>query len=87
MLQVAISGPVIERAAGGVAFAGSHPDYSLASHVPRRARKWELYRSNADRIRAFDRWLWHYNRTRPHTALGGLAPMAFLINNVRGNCS
>ena len=44
-----------------------------------------LYRSNAERRRAFPRWLENYNRRRPHTALGGLAPMAFLVNNVHGN--
>ena len=44
-----------------------------------------LYRSNAERRRVFPRWLENYNRRRPHTALGGLAPMAFLVNNVQGN--
>lgn len=44
-----------------------------------------LYRSNAERRRAFPRWLENYNRRRPHTALGGLAPMVFLVNNVHGN--
>jgi transposase InsO family protein len=46
-----------------------------------------LYRTNAERTKAFPRWLEHYNRRRPHTALGGLAPMAFLFNNVGGNYS
>ena len=44
-----------------------------------------LYLSNAQRRRAFPRWLDHYNRRRPHSALGGVAPMSFLVNNVRGN--
>jgi transposase InsO family protein len=44
-----------------------------------------LYRSNAQRRKAFTRWLDHYNHRRPHTALGGLTPMAFLTNNVDGN--
>ena len=44
-----------------------------------------LYRSNAERRRAFTRWLRFYNHRRPHTALDGLTPMAVLVNNVHGN--
>jgi transposase InsO family protein len=43
-----------------------------------------LYRSNAERRRAFTRWLRFYNQRRPHTALDGLTPMAVLVNNVHG---
>jgi transposase InsO family protein len=43
-----------------------------------------LYRSNAERRRAFTRWLRFYNHRRPHTALDGLTPMAVLVNNVHG---
>jgi transposase InsO family protein len=35
-----------------------------------------LYRSNASRLAALPRWLDTYNRRRPHTALGGLAPIS-----------
>jgi transposase InsO family protein len=44
-----------------------------------------LYRSNPDRRRALGRFLSFYNHRRPHTALGGLTPMAVLVNNVDGN--
>jgi transposase InsO family protein len=43
-----------------------------------------LYRSNAERRRAFTRWLRFYNHRRPHTSLDGLTPMAVLVNNVHG---
>jgi transposase InsO family protein len=43
------------------------------------------YRSNAERRRAFRRWLRFYNHRRPHTSLDGLTPMAVLVNNVHGN--
>jgi transposase InsO family protein len=42
------------------------------------------YRSNAERRRAFRRWLRTYNHRRPHPALDGLTPMAVLVNNVHG---
>jgi transposase InsO family protein len=35
-----------------------------------------LYRSNEARAIALSRWLETYNRTRPHTALGGLPPVS-----------
>ena len=44
-----------------------------------------LYRSNAERRRAFTRWLRTYNHRRPHTSLDGLTPMAVLVNNLGGN--
>jgi transposase InsO family protein len=44
-----------------------------------------LYHSNAERRRAFTRWLRLYNHRRPHTSLDGLTPMAVLVNNVHGN--
>jgi transposase InsO family protein len=43
-----------------------------------------LYRSNAERRRAFTRWLRSYNHHRPHTSLHGLTPMAVLVNNAHG---
>ena len=43
-----------------------------------------LYRSNAERRRAFARWLRLYNHRRPHTSLDGLTPMAVLVNNLGG---
>lgn len=33
-----------------------------------------LYTSNAQRLRALERWVDSYNRRRPHTALGGRPP-------------
>jgi transposase InsO family protein len=46
-----------------------------------------LYRSNAERRRAFRRWLRFYNHRRPHTSLDGLTPMTVLVNNADGNHS
>jgi transposase InsO family protein len=46
-----------------------------------------LYRSNAERRRAFTRWLRSYNHRRPHTSLDGLTPMAILVNNAHGKHS
>jgi transposase InsO family protein len=43
------------------------------------------YRSNAERLAAFQPYVDHYNHHRPHTALRGLTPMEFLVNNVSGN--
>jgi len=42
------------------------------------------YRSNQERLDALPAWLRFYNHDRPHTALGGLTPMA-VVNNVRGD--
>lgn len=42
-------------------------------------REWayqRLYRSNAERVAALPSFLAEYNADRPHTALGGLAPLA-----------
>jgi transposase InsO family protein len=44
-----------------------------------------LYRSTSDRRRALGRFLDLYNHRRPHSALGGLTPMAVLVNNLDGN--
>lgn len=44
------------------------------------------YTSNAERLADLPRWLDFYNRRRPHTALGGLSPMA-VVNNVHGDHS
>jgi transposase InsO family protein len=44
------------------------------------------YGSNAERSRALPAFVDFYNRTRPHTALGGLSPLD-VVNNVRGDHS
>ncbi len=36
------------------------------------------YRSNPERMRMLDRWLDHYNRTRPHGGIGGSVPASRL---------
>ena len=43
------------------------------------------YASNAERVAAFAPWVDHYNHGRPHTALNGMTPMEFLVNNVSVN--
>lgn len=45
------------------------------------------YASNAERLAALPGFVQRYNHVRPHTALGGTTPMAFLVNNVSGNHS
>jgi transposase InsO family protein len=42
------------------------------------------YRRNADRTKAFQRWLHLYNHHRSHTALGGNPPMS-RVNNLPGH--
>jgi transposase InsO family protein len=52
-------------------------------------REWaysKLYRSNSERLDALPGFVDFYNRTRPHTALGGLSPLD-VVNNVRGDHS
>lgn len=44
----------------------------------------KLYVTNGGRLRALPWWLDYYNHRRPHTALGGLTPMQFLVNHVSG---
>jgi transposase InsO family protein len=44
------------------------------------------YGSNRERLDALPAWLRFYNHGRPHTALGGLTPMA-VVNNVHGDHS
>jgi transposase InsO family protein len=44
-----------------------------------------LYRSNAERRRAFRRWLRFYNHRCPPASLDGLTPTAVLVNNVHRN--
>ena len=46
-----------------------------------------LYHSNDERRRALAGWLRFYNHRRPHTSLGGLTPMAVLVNNAHGKYS
>jgi len=43
------------------------------------------YDSNDERLAALDPWVYDYNHHRGHTALKGLAPMQFLVNNVSVN--
>jgi transposase InsO family protein len=50
------------------------------------AREWAYgvsYRSHRHRNRALPNWLDHYNQTRPHSALGGHAPIS-RVHNVCG---
>jgi len=52
-------------------------------------REWAYskpYRSNSERLDALPGFVDFYNRTRPHTALGGLSPLD-VVNNVRGDHS
>ena len=47
------------------------------------AREWGygvLYRSHRHRERALGYWLRHYNERRPHSALGGQAPISRVRN-------
>jgi len=53
-------------------------------------REWaylRLYETNAERCDALPRFLHEYNAHRPHTALGGLVPLARIVNNVSGKYS
>jgi len=45
------------------------------------------YSSNDERLAALEPWLYDYNHHRSHTALKGLTPMQFLVNNVSVNHS
>jgi transposase InsO family protein len=47
----------------------------------------QLYRTNAERIDSLPGWVTYYNGERTHTALGGITPMAALVNNLHGNHS
>jgi transposase InsO family protein len=52
-------------------------------------REWaysRTYRSNSERLDALPGFVDFYNRTRPHTALGGLSPLD-VVSNVRGDHS
>ncbi|HYM49503.1 MAG TPA: IS481 family transposase [Candidatus Limnocylindrales bacterium] len=42
-----------------------------------------LYAGNSARLAALPRWIRFYNRRRPHTGIGGLAPFA-VVNNAGG---
>jgi transposase InsO family protein len=44
------------------------------------------YRSDSERVTAFDSWLHHYNHHRSHTACGGQPP-ATRVNNLTGHYS
>jgi transposase InsO family protein len=53
------------------------------------AREWAYglsYRSHEHRNHALPNWLQHYNRTRPHSSLGGQPPIS-RVHNVRGHDS
>ena len=53
------------------------------------AREWAyglLYRSHHERAAALPHWLGHYNRTRPHSSLGGRPPIS-RVHNLRGQDS
>jgi transposase InsO family protein len=50
------------------------------------AREWAyglVYRSHHDRAHALPHWLDHYNRTRPHSSLGGRPPISRVHNVCR----
>jgi transposase InsO family protein len=47
----------------------------------------ELFTSNDARSAALGPWVDSYNAERPHTAIGGLAPLQRLVNNAGGNHS
>ena len=50
------------------------------------AREWAYglsYSSHRERAAALPHWLHHYNRTRPHSSLGGQPPIS-RVHNVRG---
>jgi transposase InsO family protein len=50
------------------------------------AREWAyglVYRSHRERAAALPHWLDHYNARRPHSSLGGRAPLS-RVHNVRG---
>ena len=47
------------------------------------AREWAYgvaYRSHSERNKALPHWLDHYNRTRPHSSLGGQPPISRVHN-------
>jgi len=44
-----------------------------------------LYRTNDERLDALPARVTYYNIERTHTALGGITPMAALVNNLHGN--
>jgi transposase InsO family protein len=53
------------------------------------AREWAYgltYRSHRERAVALPHWLDHYNRTRPHSSLGGQPPIS-RVHNLRGQDS
>ena len=53
------------------------------------AREWAYglaYRSHRHRNQALPHWLDHYNRTRPHSSLGGRPPIS-RVHNLRGQDS
>jgi len=53
------------------------------------AREWAyglVYRSHHERSAALPHWLDHYNRTRPHSSLGGQPPIS-RVHNLRGQDS
>jgi transposase InsO family protein len=50
-------------------------------------REWAYarpYSSSAERAHAIERWINHYNLTRPHAGIGGLSPWT-RVNNLLGN--
>jgi transposase InsO family protein len=39
-----------------------------------------IYRNSSERTAALDRWLWHYNHLRKHSALGHHPPITKVTN-------
>ena len=53
------------------------------------ARQWAyglIYRTHRERAAALPHWLNHYNRTRPHSSLGGRPPIS-RVHNLLGQDS
>ena len=86
---------VPETAAGfGIRHKRTHPSVPRPTARPSastgpcsRSGPTPAVHTNAERRRAFTRWLRFYNHRRPHTSLDGLTPMAVLVNNVTGTTS
>jgi transposase InsO family protein len=85
-------GPTFEAALGDIIHSRIRPRRPQTNGKVERFNRtlldeWayvRVYRSDAARTRALDRWLHHYNHHRAHTSLGGRTPMD-LVNNLPGH--
>ena len=81
-------GPIFQTALGGISHTRIQPRRPQTNGKVERFNRtlldeWayvRVYRSDAERTRALDRWLHHYNHHRAHTSLGGRAPMETVSN-------